>query len=109
VDAMVHQGMNSIDGPTFGLKDQPKARRDAMELAFKNAQLDAERLAMAGGMRLAGMDKLTIGDGYECFNGDYESRAKRFREGPMAGAPSMPIASGQIRVSATVNVSFRVE
>ncbi|HEY3411960.1 MAG TPA: SIMPL domain-containing protein [Armatimonadota bacterium] len=112
VDAMVHQGVNSIDGPTFGLKDQPKARREAMELAFKNAQQDAERLAKAGGMRLAGIQTLTIGGGYEGYNGLYDQVALARPTpvaAPMAGGPAMPIASGQVRVAATVNVSFRVE
>lgn len=108
VDAMVHIGLNSINGPSFGLKDEPKARRDAMELAFKNAQADAERLAKAGGMRLAGIDKLTTGGGYDGYNGDYEMVAERVGA-PMPGSVPMPISSGQVRVSSTVNVSFRVE
>lgn len=112
VDAMVHLGLNSINGPTFGLKDQPKARRDAMELAFKNAQQDAERLAKAGGMRLAGIQTLNTGGGYEGYNGMYDLQfvaSPRAKEAPVPGGPSMPISSGQIRVSATVTVAFRVE
>lgn len=115
VDSMVHLGLNSINGPTFGLKDQPKARRDAMELAFTNAQQDAERLAKAGGMRLAGIQTLNTGGGYEGYNGMYDQVAlsmpaagKQYL-GSAASLSAMPFASGQVRVSATVNVSFRVE
>lgn len=113
VDTMVHLGINSISGPSFGLKDLPAARREALDLAFKNAKLDAERLAQAGGMRLAGIQALNVGGGYDATNGINVpedapvSYMARPREIP--AAPPMPISSGQVRVSSTISVSFRVE
>lgn len=113
VDTMVHLGVNTISGPTFGLKDLPAARREALDLAFKNAKLDAERLASAGGMRLAGIQALNVGGGYDATNGINVDEEAHIAYSPaaksMPGGPPMPISSGQVRVSSTVTVSFRVE
>jgi uncharacterized protein YggE len=113
VDTMVHLGINGISGPAFGLKDLPAARRDALDLAFNNAKLDAERLAKAGGMRLAGIQTLNVGGGYDAMNRIGVPQDASVSEMPAAkpvpGGPPMPISSGQVRVSSTVSVSFRVE
>jgi len=46
----------------------PAVNPDALDLAFNNAKLDAERLAKAGGMRLAGIQTLNVGGGYDAMN-----------------------------------------
>ncbi len=106
LDALVAQGVNELNGPTFGL-DNPEAELDtARTEAMATAMRRAELYARASGMRLKRV--LTINE-----SGGYEPPQPR----PMMmmarmsadAAPETPVAPGEVTLSIQLNVSFEFE
>jgi uncharacterized protein len=106
LDALVAQGVNEINGPTFGL-DNPEAeldtaRTEAMATALKRAEL----YARAAGMRVKRIMTINESGGYE----PPQPRPMMVMSRMMAdAAPETPVAPGEVTLSIQLNISFEFE
>lgn len=107
LDALVAQGVNEINGPTFGL-DNPEAeldvaRTDAMATAVRRAEL----YARASGMRVKRVLTINESGGYE----PPQPRPMMMARMAMAqdAAAETPVAPGEVTLSIQLSVSFELE
>ncbi len=106
VDAAITAGANRANGINFQLRDPDAARRDALKLAMETARQDAQALAQAAGQTLGPLLQITTG---------VEQPRPLFamqdlaltRAGP-APAPPTPVQPGELEITATVTVVYRL-
>ena len=104
IDTAIAAGATRADFVTFNLRDDSKARSDAIADACKDAQLKANAAAQALGLKVKRVMKVTsVGD---------------FRPQPVGYSGSFsasvvgtttPITPGEITVPATVTVTYELE
>ncbi len=105
VDAAIDAGANRIEGVEFGLDDDSEARRLALVAAVEDARAKAETITRTLGVGLGpvieiidhGISAPPIPFGY------------REAGGPMAMDVSTPVATGQISVSGSLMIRYRIE
>ncbi len=103
IDGAIAAGANRINYLSFGLRDDTKARSDAIAIASKDAQAQAQALAAALGVKLVRITKAsTIPE-----QGPIRPmmRATLFAA---ANAPT-PIEATQVSVSVTVSLTYEIE
>lgn len=101
LDAAVGDGANTLNGIFFGLEDSAPKADEARLMAMADARRKAELLAEAAGARLGPI--VAIGEGgaavpYAGYGGATFDRA----------ASVVPVASGELAVSATLSVSWEL-
>ncbi|HEU4408664.1 MAG TPA: SIMPL domain-containing protein [Polyangiaceae bacterium] len=96
-DAAVAAGVNESSGITFELRDERPYRQQALELAIKAAQLEAETLSRAMGVTLRGPRSAQVVEG----GGPLRIVSERLA----ARAPT-PILPGTMTVTAEVRLVF---
>lgn len=100
IDAVTEAGATNIDSISFGLKDARAARRQALTEAVKDARDKAEAMAAGLGLRLG--DVFSVDEGGLPVVRPYEAPVMAMRA---AGAPVM---AGEVSLSASVTVRFRL-
>lgn len=109
LDALIAQGANQINGPTFGIDDPEtllnQARKEAVAKAAKRAAVYAE----ATGLKLGKIRTIS-----ENSNVGYPQPMMMARKMSSfaAASPEMmdtPVASGQVSLNVTVNISYELE
>ncbi|MDO9546306.1 MAG: SIMPL domain-containing protein [Pelolinea sp.] len=103
LDAVARGGANIIYGVNFDVQDKSKALSTARKLAVQSAQVQAQELALAAGVELG--DLISI-------DSSFSSAAPFYGYGLGGGggvAESVPVASGQISVSAQVQMTFIIQ
>lgn len=103
LDAAVSDGANTLGGISFGLADPAQALDLARVQAVADARARAELYAGAAGVELGDVLTLTEAGGYAP-QPMYDMRA----EMAMASAP-VPVAAGEVTVSAQVSVVYEIE
>ncbi|MCC7320709.1 MAG: SIMPL domain-containing protein [Rubellimicrobium sp.] len=100
LDAVVSDGANSLDGIAFGLADPAAALAEARIAAVADARARAELYAGAAGVELGGV--LSIGEGGSSLPGPamYDMRAM---------SAAVPVAAGEVQVSAQVTVVYAID
>jgi uncharacterized protein len=106
LDALVAQGVNELNGPTFGL-DNPEAELDqARTEAMATAMRRAELYARASGMRVKRVITINESGGYE----PPQPRPMMMMARMAAdAAPETPVAPGEVTLSIQLNVQFELE
>jgi uncharacterized protein len=106
LDALVAQGVNEINGPTFGL-DNPEAELDAARTeAMATAMRRAELYARASGMRVKRVMTINESGGYE----PPQPRPMMMARAQMSDASAeTPVAPGEVTLSIQLNVQFELE
>jgi uncharacterized protein YggE len=99
IDAGIAAGVNELQGISFELSDDTAQRVEALRAAVRNAQIKAEALAGAAGVRLAALQRIEEG-------GVHPVEPFRYAAALEAGTPVQP---GRVRVSAAVTLTYRVE
>lgn len=103
LDAAIEAGANRIEGVEFGLQNDSEARRGALVAAVEDARMKAETIARALEVPLGPV--LEIID-----HGVSVPIPYRDAGGPMAmEAVATPVATGQISVSASLMIRYRIE
>ncbi len=97
LDAAVTDGANTMNGITFGLSEPNPVMNEARSRAVADATSRAGVLAMAAGANLGPIVSITEG-------GTYPGPAPMFR----AEASSVPIATGELAMTASVTVTFEI-
>jgi uncharacterized protein YggE len=102
IDAAVAAGANRVNYLNFSLKDDTRARSEALTEASRDAQAQARALAASLGVKLGRVVKATT--------------VAEVRPMPMAefrgmamAAPSTPIEPGEMTIPATVMLTYEIE
>ncbi len=103
VDAGLAAGANQVEGVTFGLKDDQKARAAALEAAVRQARAKAQVIAAALGVRLGEVLEVVEG-GAGTVTPIYEKRMSL----AMDAQSATPVSPGQVAIDAQVTVRWRI-
>jgi uncharacterized protein YggE len=104
IDAGVDTGVNNMQGVSFGIVDDTKARLDALRDATREARAKAEAIASALGVQLG--DVLMVNEG-----GGYVPPMPMYDRGMMAemkSAEGAIVSPGQMDVNANVTIRFAI-
>lgn len=105
IDTAIEAGANRINFLNFTLRDESQARSQAIALAAKDAQAQADSLAKSLGVRLGPVVKATT---------EAESRPMPVsRMGAMGMSASMgaptPVQPNEVTVPATVSITYQIQ
>jgi uncharacterized protein YggE len=103
IDTGVSTGANNVEGVDFQLKDDGPQRKAALKQAATDARGKAEALAEAMGMRLGPVIEVTEGGavGRPIPMARHAMLAESF-------AANTPVQPGQLQVTASVTISYRL-
>lgn len=101
IDAGIGAGANELQGIFFELKDDTPQRAQALRQAVKSARHKADALAEAAGVRLLAIQHIQEG-------GVQIVSPMSHRAEAMAFEASTPIQPGQVQVSASVTLTYRI-
>lgn len=105
LDAVAASGANTIYGISFDVTDKTEAQSSARKIAVESAMSQAKELADAAGVGVG--EILSISSSYS-----YPTYYSGYGLGGGGGAEyavSVPIAAGQIQVSADVTISMAIQ
>ena len=105
LDAVARGGANNIYGVNFDVQDKTEALSTARKLAVQSAQVQAQELALAAGVELG--DLISI-DSSTSSTAPFYGYGYGLGGGG-GGGESVPVASGQISVSAQVLMTFSIK
>jgi uncharacterized protein YggE len=102
IDAGLNAGANRIEGLSFDLKDDGASRAQALRLATEEADAKANAIARAMGVEIVGIKQISEA-GVSLVRPQMDS-------GPVfsARAAATPVQSGQVRVEASLTVSYYI-
>lgn len=104
IDAATAAGANRIQGIQFQLQDDTEPRKQALQQAAKRAREKAEALASATGVTIEGVEEVVEGNVQM-----FPMRSFAMHRGAMAAAEmATPVQPGQVRLTATVTVTYRI-
>lgn len=101
IDAGLGAGANELQGLTFELRDDTEQRAEALSRAVLDARRKAAALAEAAGVRLVAVHRVEEG-GAEVHTPVLRGTAARALES------GTPVEAGQVRVRATVSLTYRI-
>jgi uncharacterized protein len=106
IDALVAEGANQVDGPSFTVDDQRAALDEARVEAIGNARSRAELYARAAGLKVSRILSISESGGF------YPVQAitvTAMRGGPGAPPPPPPpIAAGEVALGVSLSVQFEL-
>ena len=104
IDAGLGAGANRLDGVFFGLRDDEKARAEALTRAVQEARAKADALARALKVRIVRV--------VEVAEGGISVSPPPFLKGRMASMEmaqaDTPVSTGQVGVSASVTIRYEI-
>ena len=102
IDAGLDAGANRIEGLSFDLKDDGEFRTQALRLATEEADAKARAIAKAMGVEIVGIKQISEA-GVNLVRPQMDS-------GPVfsARAAATPVQAGQVRVEASLTVSYYI-
>ncbi len=100
LDSVIEEGANTFNGLSFGLQEPEPLRDAARKDAVADARRKAELLAEAAGVTLGPLMSLTE------FGGGGAPQPMARME--MAMADSVPIAAGEVGITASVNLVYAI-
>jgi uncharacterized protein YggE len=101
LDAAVAAGANTSWGVSFGLKDQNAAEAQALTVAVSNARTRAQAIAGALGVSISG-----VGSASEATYNIVSPQPLYARAAAAGPVNSTPVQTGQLTVSADINVVY---
>lgn len=105
IDAGIEAGANRVEGVSFQLRDDRAAREEALRKAVAEARAKASAMADALGV--------TLGPVLEAREGGVTVERPQFVQARMmsleAGGGDTPVAAGEVSVSATVTLRYRIQ
>ena len=104
LDVVASQGANSINGIYFDLSDKSKAQEQARQLAIAEARKQAEQIAALTNVKLGKLISINV----YLNSAPYTVEGKGGGAMMMAAAPSVPVSTGQMNISANVNLVYEI-
>ncbi len=105
LDVVANSGANNINGINFDVKDRSAALDQARKLAIEDAKKQAEFIAAAAGVKLGRLMNINL----------YSSGASFVFEGKGGGGSApmttaeVPVSTGQMTISAEVNLVYEIK
>lgn len=106
LDAVAASGANTIYGISFDVVDKTEAQTSARQLAVDSAKTQAQELADAAGVTLGDIQYISSSYSYPNV---YSGYGMGGGGAAYAMSESVPIASGQVTVSADVTITFGIK
>jgi uncharacterized protein len=103
IDSAIAAGANRVNSLSFSVKDDTKARTEAIAIATRDARAQAEALASALDVKLGKVVKATTVS---------QGRPMPMRMGramAMSANVATPVEPGEVTVPATVSLTFEIE
>ena len=100
IDTALIAGANRMDGLSFGLADPDPATDEARALAVKKAVARAQILAEAAGIKLGSVQRIRDID---------HGQGRPMPMAEMSMKTSVPVAPGELGISAGVEIDFLIE
>jgi uncharacterized protein len=107
LDTVVTNGANNINGIQFDVADKTAALADARKQAIQDARSQAEQLAAAAGLKLGDIQSINMSTTSQPL-----PMYAAFGKGggaPMAADASVPVSSGQMILTADINMVFAIQ
>ncbi len=104
LDASIAAGANNIYGITFDVQDKEAATKSGRDQAMADAQAQGEQLAKAAGATLGPVQSITY---YS--NTPSPIYYEKAAAAGVGGGGSVPISSGQLTLTVTVNVTYELK
>ncbi len=101
LDAAVKDGANTLNGLSFGVTDQAPLLDEARKRAVAQARAKADLLSTAAGVKLGRVVSITEGGGFA-------QPGPMYRMDAAAASAPVPMATGEVSISATVTVVWEV-
>jgi uncharacterized protein YggE len=104
LDVVTKNGANNINGVSFDIQDKNAALEQARKLAIQDAQKQAEQVAADAGVKLGRIINISL----------YNANAPVTLEGKGGGggssmmAAQVPVSSGQLSITADVNLIYEI-
>jgi uncharacterized protein YggE len=108
LDATVQAGANNVNSIQFDVFDKSSAIKQARDQAVKDAQTQAQGLASASGVTLGNVQTVTF---YNNIPQPVTDVYGKGGGGALAAAPaaSVPINTGQLTLTVTVNMTYEIK
>ncbi|MFD0850442.1 SIMPL domain-containing protein [Sphingosinicella xenopeptidilytica] len=106
IDALVTEGANQVNGPTFGLDKPEDATNEARLDAIKKARSRADLYAGAAGLRVKRIVSISEGGGYQP---PYPMPKMMVRAEAADAAAAPPVEAGEVGTNVTVTVVFELQ
>lgn len=107
LDAAVKAGANSVNSIQFDVADKSEALKQARDQAVKDAKAQAQELSAAADLKLGEIQTISFYDNIPA------PMASGFGKGgggeAMAAPASVPISSGQMTLTVTVNMTYEIK
>lgn len=107
IDALVSEGANQVNGPSFGLDKPEDATNEARLDAVKKARARADLYAGAAGLRVKRIVSITEGGGWQPPYPMPKVAMMRAEAADAAAAP--PVEAGEVGTNVTVTVVFELQ
>ncbi|MCR4403032.1 MAG: SIMPL domain-containing protein [Firmicutes bacterium] len=107
IDALTEAGGNVVRSISFEVSDESRFRDEALEKAVKDATRKAEAAARAAGVKLKGIATITDTGGSSGMPLPTMMRAAKVDEGFSGADAGAMVATGNIQIVATVEMTFR--
>ncbi len=106
IDALVSEGANQVNGPSFGLDKPEDATNEARLDAVKKARARADLYAGAAGLRVKRIVSITEGGGWQP---PYPMPKVAMMRAEAADAAAPPVEAGEVGTNVTVTVVFELQ
>ena len=104
LDTVVRSGANSINGISFDVQDRAKAESDARKMAIADARARADEIAAAAGVQVGDVQTISVYSNNAPMP-MYDAKGG----GMMAEASQVPVAAGQMVITADASVTFLIK
>lgn len=102
IDMAIAAGANRVNSLDFSLRDDTRARNDAIAKAAKDAQAQAQALAAALNLKLGPIINATT-------MSNERPQPVMFRAAAMSSSTATPVQPAEVTVPATVSVTYQIE
>ena len=106
LDTTVKAGANSVNSIQFDVADKSQALKQARDLAVKDAQTQASELATTAGITLGDVQTITFTNNVP---GPVMDTFGKGGGGGAVAAASVPISSGQMTLTVTIDMSYAIK
>jgi len=104
IDAGISAGANNVQGIQFSRKDDAAFKKQALDLAVKEAAGKAAAIALAAGLKLGGIKSIVESGAAVPPAADYGVRAMN-----LGGGAETPVAPGLLEISGGVTLTYWIE
>lgn len=106
IDAAFAAGANTFDSISFTVSDDTAARKQALELAVKDAQSKAETIAAAAGKQLNGILTISEGENTDYWSNTIGGSVAYARTENADAAFGTTVRAAQVQVTAKVQITY---